>query len=57
MDIICQNCYKVIGQKIEDNGIKYVPYEINSLSQEIDKDTVLKTLQCPKCGCCVQIKV
>ena len=52
--LVCQNCGDIIGTKKEDQ-ISYNPSEVNSISQEIHKDSVLLTLQCKKCGCTIQV--
>lgn len=53
--IICQNCEAEIG-KIYEDGWGFEPCKVDSFHQSIDKDTVLNTLLCPKCGCMIQIK-
>lgn len=53
--ILCQNCYAILGEKNRDK-IRYSPVEAFDLVQALDDDHVLITLQCPKCGCLVQVK-
>jgi hypothetical protein len=55
MDINCQNCLKKLAER-ENNTLSYNPSEINNMVQEITTDEVLITLQCPDCGCLLQIK-
>ena len=54
-EIKCQNCEHKLAEKLED-GIKYDPSKIESITQALDGDSILITLQCPVCGCMLQIK-
>ena len=55
MIIKCQNCGCELAQKDNENII-FKPSEIQSMAQELSKNLTLITLQCPKCGCTLQIK-
>lgn len=55
ISIKCQNCKKVLGTNYND-VITYNPSIVQSVVQELTKDTTLITMQCPGCGCLVQIK-
>ena len=52
----CQNCGQHLGTKSKEDTFIYSPSQCDSLSQGLDPDSTLVTLQCPKCDCLVQIK-
>ena len=59
MKIICQNCYEIIADrkllaKWNERVLDIDPSLVVAV-QEIG-DNVLLTMQCPKCGCLLQVK-
>ena len=52
----CQNCNKGLGM-FEENTFRYNPKEVASICQGIGDDSSLVTLQCPDCGCTIQVIV
>ena len=56
-EIRCQNCQTTLGRfGKDDRALRYFPCDVSSLSFGIDADHTLITLQCPHCGCTVQVK-
>ena len=51
--IICQNCGTTICKMDSDRAIIDCHY---MLDQKVDDKKYLCTLQCPECGCLLQIK-
>ena len=53
--VICQNCFHILADRRKE-GIAFDPNKVDSIFQELDRDHTLITLQCPECGCTVQVK-
>lgn len=54
-EIKCQNCGEKLAEQV-GNSLRFDPNGVGMLTQEITADKTLITLQCPKCGCILQVK-
>jgi hypothetical protein len=54
--IQCQNCYTTLAT-LKGNMLEYNPSEVQTMTQSLNDDEILMTLQCSECDCRVQIIV